>query len=260
MKISLNKENVQKIKQLLILCPSNFSFIPLKLYKDAEGNEFVSVETISINGDIVFSGRVSISDSLTDLEAGTGMIVRLPLTKPVVHTIFGGNFETVEISKTKIYAKDSRKKLDIALYKLEDGEQTEFPFESKELFELVKEMNHVEELPFISLDLEAIDLKDIISGFAIINDATNIEVKNNKKGLNFKVEDFSGNSFNYSLNTDVSDEFDCKFDTNFIKLLGTAFRNKELYSTEFLFSPLIFSTTLKNNDLIVTIATTAIKE
>ncbi len=259
MNIVFNANQISHVKKLISLCPSVFSFVPLKIYKDESGQSFVSIETISINGDVVFSGNIKVED-VSELEAGTGMVVRLPLSKPVINNIFGSKFESIEISKTKIVGKDKRKKLSIALYKMEEDEITEFPFDSESLFTLVKEMNNIDSCPYTVQALDEDDMKDIMSGFNVINDATSVDITAKNKKIKFKVEDFAGNDFEYNVETDDDEEFSAKFDGNFIKILGTAYKNKDSHEISMLFSSLIFSLTVKDDVMSAAIATTALKD
>lgn len=260
MKIKLNNNNIRTVKSLLSLCPSVFSFVPLKFFKDELGNCFTTIETISINGDLVFSGIATLDEDLSELENNTGLVVRLPMTKAVISNIFGSDFSNIEISKAKIIAKDINKKIELALYKMENDEVMTFPFNSDDLFKLVMKMNKIENCPFINVNMTDDDIKDIIGGFSMINDATSIEIKHKNKNLNFKVEDFSGNIFNYNISSDKDEEFEGKFDDNFIKLINTVNRNNAEFESEMLYSSLIFSTTLKNESITATLATTALKD
>lgn len=258
MKISFNKNTIQKIKNLLKLCPTNFSFIPFKIYKE-DGNSFISIETISINGDLVFSGIISVDD-ISELDDNTGLIIRLPLTKAVINTIFGGSFDTVEITKQKISALQDKKKIEFSLYKIEEDELTEFPHDGISIFNLVKKMNNLEDSPYIQYNLTNENIKEIISGFSLISEANSIDIKGDKAGLNFNIEDFSGNKFEFIIETNEDIKFNSKYDINFIKLLGNTLRHKEIFETEMIFSSLIYSVTFKNEDTVATVATTALKE
>lgn len=259
MKITFNSDTIRKIKNLLVLCPSNFSFVPFKIYKDENGKSFISIETISINGDLVFSGIITVDD-IPELENETGIVIRLPLTKAVVNTIFGGSFNTIEITKQKIIAFQDKKKIEFSLYKIEEDELTEFPHDGLAIFDLVKQMNDVTDTPCIIHNLSVENIKEIISGFSLINEANSIEIKGINEGLKFLIEDFSGNMFDFIIETEEKASFTSKFDINFIKLLGSVLRHKEIFVTEMLFSSLIYTVTFRNDDIVATVATTALKD
>ncbi|MDD3662514.1 MAG: hypothetical protein PHT84_01465, partial [Candidatus Pacebacteria bacterium] len=129
------------------------------------------------------------------------------------------------------------------------------------IFELVKQMNNITDVPYITHNLSVENIKEIISGFSLINEANSIEVKGVNDGINFLIEDFSGNKFDFTVETETEEViFNSKFDVNFIKLLNSVLRHKDIFETEMLFSNLIYAVTFRNEDIVATVATTALKD
>lgn len=260
MKIILNQIDIMKIKNLIALCPDTFTYVPLKLYKDENGSSFASISMLSLNGDIVFSGKTQIED--LDFEPLTGMMIRLPISKSIVSNIFSEKFDRVEIDKTKILVKDKKKKLSLALFELDENEITDFPFTNLDIIDLVNEKNNVnidnEAINYVTLDSEII--KDFNSCFNILSNPENVMVLSIDNEVKFKSEDYTGNCFEYTLvGKSGNSSFESKYDMNLIKVLISLSKFKN-YSFDVIFNPLITAITIENEELLVTIAVTALKE
>ena len=74
-KVILNPTDIENLKNLLTMCPDTFSSVPVKFIKE-DGESYISIEAIDINGDTVFSGKTIVND-LTTLEDNSGLVVRL---------------------------------------------------------------------------------------------------------------------------------------------------------------------------------------
>lgn len=258
MKIILNSNNVKKIHDLIILCPDVFSYVPFKIFKDTDEKTFASIEMLSLNGDIVFSGKTEIED--VGLEKETGMVVRLPLNKTIINNVFSDNYEIVEIDKTKIRVKDSKRKISLALFELDDSEIMEFPYTNEEIFDLVNEKNDTEIVGKGIVNLSSDEIKELLNCFGILSNPENININMVNNVLHFNSEDYTGNSFEYKIPSEIASEpFVSKYDNNLIKVLNNISKFK-CYEFNVIFSPLIVAVSIKENNMTVTIAVTALKD
>lgn len=257
MKIKLDSNSIEKIKNLLQLCPSSFNYVPLKLFK-INDISYVSIETISINGDIVFSGRTEISN--IDIDNDTGMLVRLPINKTIINNIFNPEFENIEIDKSKITVKDKRRKLSVALYQMSEDEVMEFPYTNTEIFDMVKEKNDMEDVANVKMTITLDDIKMVNNSLSILSRPEFININNVKGTLKFSSEDYAGNTFECSIDCDKnSKSFEGKYDMNLIEIFNIISKVKDV-EYNVIFSPLITAFTLEESDMIVTIALTALKD
>lgn len=256
MKITLKSESIAKINKILSLCPDTFSFVPLKLYVDDSNNSYASIETVDINGDIVFSGRVSIEQ--LELQPGTGMVVRLPLNKTIVSTIFGSNFDSIEISKNKINAKTKNKKLSIAMYQMSEDDILEFPYTNVELFNLAVEENKLGIVEFTEFDINGNEIKDFLDCVDVLSSPEFINITSEDSKLKVTCDDYSGNEFEYVFDKLSDCDYTVKYDMNLIKVMSKIYRFKE-YTINMLMSNLLAAFTLKDEDSTITIAVTAQK-
>jgi hypothetical protein len=256
MKITLKTESISKINKILSLCPDTFSFVPLKLYVDDSGVSYASIETVDINGDIVFSGRVSIEP--LELQPGTGMVVRLPMNKTIISTIFGSNFDSIEISKNKINAKTKNKKLSIAMYQMSEDDILEFPYTNVELFNLAVEENKLGIVEFSEFDINSNEIKDFLDCIDVLSSPEFINFTSEDNLLKVTCDDYSGNEFEYVFDKPSDCDFFVKYDMNLVKVMNKIYRFKD-YSINMLMSSLLAAFTLKDDDSTITIAVTAQK-
>lgn len=258
MKIVLNSDNVKRVRELISLCPDVFSYVPFKIFNDTDGKTFASIEMLSLNGDIVFSGKVELED--VGLEAETGMVVRLPLNKTIINNIFSEAYESVEIDKTKIRVKDSKRKLSLSLFELDDTEIMEFPYTNEEIFELVNEKNDTVVAGKGIVNLDSTEIKEFLGCFDILSNPDNVIINMADNVLHFSSEDFTGNSFEYKIPSEIESEpFSSKYDNNLIKVFNNISKFKE-YEFNTIFSPLIVAVSIKDKNLMTTIAVTALKD
>jgi len=254
MKITLKSESIAKVNKFLSLCPDTFSYVPLKLYVDDANNSYVSIETVDINGDIVFSGRVLVEQ--LELQPGTGMVVRLPLNKTIISTIFGSNFDLIEISKNKINAKSKNKNISIAMYQMSEDDILEFPYTNIELFNLAVEENRLENINFVNFDIDSNEIKDFLDCVSVLSSPESIDIISENSRLKVTCSDYSGNELEYTFDKPSNCDFIAKYDMNLIKVLNKIYRFKE-YTINMLISNLLAAFTLKDEDSTITIAVTA---
>jgi hypothetical protein len=254
MKITLKSESIAKINKILSLCPDTFSFVPLKLYVDDANNSYASIETVDINGDIVFSGRVSIEQ--LEMQPGTGMVVRLPLNKTIISTIFGSNFDSIEISKNQIKAKTKNKKLSIAMYQISEDDVLEFPYTNVELFNLAVEENKLGVVEYTQFDISNNEIKDFLDCIDVLSSPEFINITSEDSKLKVTCDDYSGNEFEYVFDKPSNCEYIVKYDMNLIKVMNKICKFKD-YNINMLISTLLAAFTLKDEDSTITIAVTA---
>ena len=61
--VELSKENVQRISNLLDVCPvSYFKAVPLKIVNSEDEGMYASIETVTPTGDMIFSAKVTLDD------------------------------------------------------------------------------------------------------------------------------------------------------------------------------------------------------
>lgn len=251
--ITLTTNNIDSIGKLLSFCPDSFNQVPLKLFKTQDGS-FASIETIDINGDIVFSGKVELED--IDLDIDTGMIIRLPINKTITNVIFNGKFESMKINKSKILVQTENRKLSIALYQMVDEDVMEFPYDGIELLDLAKENNNLDSYSYVrvsynpELDKEYLDCTDMLNSPTFFN-FSGITDK-----LICKSEDDAGNDFEFVFNgTLFGSKFDVKYDSKFNSILNKLLRSK--YEFDMIVSDIMAVFTVRIGDSIITTALTA---
>lgn len=251
--ITLTTNNIDSIGKLLSFCPDSFNQVPLKLFKTQEGS-FASIETIDINGDIVFSGKVSLED--IDLDIDTGMVIRLPINKTITNVIFGSKFESMMINKSKILVKTENRKLSIALYQMVDEEVLEFPYEGIELLELAKENNNLDSYSYINVSYNQNLFKEYLDCVDTLNSPLFFNFSGITDKLICKSEDNAGNDFEFIFNGSlVGNNFDVKYDSKLNSILNKLLRSK--YEFDMIISDIMAVFTVRIEDSIITIALTA---
>ena len=254
-KVVLRSDDIESLKNLLALCPDTFSSIPVKFVK-ANGESFISIEAIDINGDIVFSGKVTVND-LTDIEDNTGLIIRLPLNKALINNVLNSNFEELTITKNKISAISPNKKLSISLLMINENDVFEFPYTSEELYELAVTENNVKESKFVVFDPDFKQLKELVDIVSVLSEFETLEFKEKNGMLIITGSDTVGNEFQYTFNTTIESGFTSKYDTNLIKILNKVLKSKDKDSVSMLVSDLLVGVTLRDDKSVITLAVTA---
>lgn len=257
MKINLKSEGISQVNKLLSICPDTFSFVPLKFYKDSAGDSFASIETVDINGDIVFSGRVCIAEQF-DFQPESGMVVRVPMNRTVINTIFGSNFDSLEISKNKINAKTGKKKLTIAMYQMNDDDILEFPYTNTELFNMAVEENKLGSIEYCNFDIDVKEIKEFLDCVDVLSSPEFLIFSAEDSKLSAGCTDYSGNEFEYEFDQVINSDFLAKYDMNLVKVMSKLSKFKE-YSTNMLVSSLLTAFTMKDDNSLITIAVTAQK-
>lgn len=258
MKIVLGN-SIGAVNTLLNMCPNSFSYVPLKFYKDDDGTNYASIETIDVNGDVVFSGKVQIDE--TGLEAGSGMVVKLPLNRTVINTIFGGKFTNVVIEKTHILASTESKKLSFALFQMNNNDVLEFPTNNKELLQMAVESNNLKSCSFAEISLNKETIKDFIDCANIISNIETLSVEVVGQNINVTgIDNAGGNSFEYTfspVNIEADKDFTCKFDYNLIDVLSKVSKIANDNEVSCIFSEILAIFYIKNDNLEVSLAVTA---
>jgi len=254
-KIVLKTDDIESLKNLITLCPDTFSSIPIKFIKE-NGESYVSVEAIDINGDTVFSGKITVND-LVSLEDNNGLVIRLPLNKALVNNIFNSKFEELIVTKNKISAVSSNKKLNMALLSISENDIFEFPYTNKELYELAMVENDVKDSKSVIFDIEFEQLKEIINMISALSELEILEFKEKNGKLIIVGNDVVGNEFQYTFDVDVDPGFSGKYDTNLIKILNKILRYKGKDTVNMLISDLLVGVTLYDDKSTITLAVTA---
>jgi hypothetical protein len=258
MKIVIEKDSIAKINMLLNLCPDTFPFVPLKFYIDFDnGNSYASIETVDINGDVIFSGRVTI-DPL-ELQPGTGMVVRLPMNKTIINTIFGSAFDKLEISKNKINAKAKNKNISVAMYQLSEDDILEFPYDNISIFNLAVQENKLGTVEYCKFEVEPKELRDLLDCIDILSSPEFVIFSADSGGkLSVGCDDHSGNEVEYEFETISNSDFLAKYDMNLVKIMNKVSRTKD-FKVDVLISNILAAFTLEKDDSQITIAVTAQK-
>ncbi len=254
-KIVLKTDDIESLKNLITLCPDTFSSIPIKFIKE-NGESYVSVEAIDINGDTVFSGKITVND-LVSLEDNNGLVIRLPLNKALVNNIFNSKFEELIVTKNKISAVSSNKKLNMALLSISENDIFEFPYTNKELYELAMVENDVKDSKSVIFDIEFEQLKEIINMISALSELEILEFKESNGKLVIVGNDVIGNEFQYTFDVHVDPGFSGKYDTNLIKILNKILRYKGKDTVNMLISDLLVGVTLYDDKSTITLAVTA---
>ncbi len=254
-KVVLNPTDIENLKFLLTMCPDTFSSVPVKFIKE-DGESYISVEAIDINGDTVFSGKTIVND-LTTLEDNSGLAVRLPLNRALINNVLNSSFEELTITKNRISAVSPNKKLNMALLAINESDIFEFPYTNKELYELAVTENDVKDSKFVIFDIEFDQLKEVIDMVSVLSELDILEFKEKNGKLIVVGSDVVGNEFQYTFDVDVDPGFSGKYDTNLIKILNKVLRYKGKDTVKILVSDLLVGVTLQDDISTVTIAVTA---
>lgn len=257
MSIVLDNSSIKKINLLVNLCPNTFTYVPFKIFKDEEGNSFASIETIDINGSTLFSGRVAI-ENVSELDAGTGIIIRLPLSKQITDTIFSDEFTTLDVSKQRIIAKNQKKKITIALYDMSDDNILEFPYLNNEILDLTLKENGLSSVDYEQFDLTTDEIKEISDSIGILNNPENVFLNSNGKNIMVSSGDYSGNDIELKVDKPVTHKFSSKFDTSMIKVLSKFSKYKD--SINVILCELLIAFTINDENVVATIGVPAAKD
>lgn len=222
----LKKHDIAVVKDLLSLCPDSFSFVPLRLYKNEEGS-FVSIETVDLTGSVIFSGNVFIDD--LDLEMNTCLVVRLPLNKNVVNTIFGSDFDEIKINKNRILAQNDQIKLTFSLFNISDSDVLEFPSNNEDLYKTVREENNLSEKDdnYHSFIVNTDYLKNLTNYISLLSNLETITFFSKNGELMVSGEDYSLNKFEFRFETKDVPEFMSVYDISIVNIINKIIKFKD---------------------------------
>lgn len=255
--ITLKDKNIERVHNLIEMCPDTFKYAPLKFYKDNDNNSFASVETVNINCDIIFSGVTTIDE--LPFEPGTGTVVKLPLNKTVLNNFFKQTSSIVNLSKEHIELEDKKKHLKISLFRINEEDILEFPYTGKEIFDIVQKDNSQENVNFTEVELDKNDVADFLHCVDVLSepDIFTINVKN--ESIVIEASDSFGSSFKYTFNINTGQKFKVKFDSSLIKIFSKVSKYYSDYSIKILISELMIGFTLEKEGSTVALALTAQK-
>ena len=233
MKINLESTDIEKVKALLDTIPDGiFGSIPMKFYC-LDDITSASVELMDINESIIVSSKIDTEDFKMDEETAT--VFRLKYDKSMFKNIFG-NFDKVEFFKSNITGKTDKRKVKIALMRIDPEDVEDFPTDPDALIEMLEEVNSEDNSEFKILktkyQIDIDELKEILSCIDMLDSKVkefDFEFNSDKNELKMKSEDFIGNQFEYKIEVDESDKenFDVKYNAqDFSKILKSVIKNK----------------------------------
>jgi hypothetical protein len=258
MSVTLTSNSVAKINSLINLCPNTFAYVPFKIYKDENGDSFASIETIDVNVSVIFSGKTAI-DNVPELDNNSGIIIRLPLSKPITNTLFNSAFTNLDVSKTRIIAKGDNKKITIALYDISNINVIDFPYTNNELFDLTIRENNMSNCQYEQFDINTDEIKEILDCLNILMSPTVMYFISNGKNIQVSCGDMSGNNVELKLDKDVKNKLTAKFDISITNILSKLLKFKD-YDINMILSEVMAAITIKNDDIIATIGIPVAKE
>jgi len=256
--ITLKNEDIKRVYDLIEMCPDMFKHVPLKFYKDSDGNSFASVETVNINCDIIFSGVTVVNELI--LEPGTGTVVKLPLNKTVLNSFFKQTDSVINLSKQHIELKDKKKHLKISLFRINEEDILEFPYTGKEIFDIIRKDNNQENSNFVEVELDKNDISDFLCCVDVLSEVNIFTVSVKNESIDIESSDSFGNSFKYVFDVSTGQEFKVKFDSSLVKLFSKVSKYYADYSVKILISELMIAFTLEREGSTVVLALTAQKE
>lgn len=256
--IELSNETIGKISKLLNMCPTSFKFVPMKFINSSDDGEYVSIETANPLGDTIFSGKVDVSG--LGLEIDSCMAVRLPLNKVITNFIFGGNFDRVTVSKSRIVATDDRKEIVVSMFNLEDADVLDLYFTGEEILEEVLNdtgMTDVENIKFKMPNSDVI--KELGACVDTLSEYDTVDIKvKTCNNINIAVKDFTDNKIKYQLVIDgeLTNPFETVYNE---KLINTLYDiNKLPYDDiDVILSSIVTIFTIHDTGLIASIALTS---
>lgn len=261
--IILSNENVEKFKKLITFIPDSFGNVPLKILKTEDGICKASIETLDAGGNIAFSGNI-ILDNISELENGTMMVIRFPINKSVLNTIFNNNYDTIEINKTRILGKSKNKKLSVTMYQLQEKDIIELPDTNIEMFNLVTVNNSdIDSENYFTFNFSSEAIREFLDCINVLSPSDQDDLRFNfisdKNGnIIINAEDFLKNSFEYNLEQKCNN-INAKYDNTLIKVLNKLNRFKD-FDINMLISNPIIAFSLFDDELKITIGVPAQKD
>lgn len=260
MAIVINDKNIQSINTLTSLCPETFPYVPLRIYKDDDGQCYATIQTSDINQSVVFSGKVKFENDISALKPGDEAIIRLPLSKQITGILFNSAFDTLEINKTKIVAKGSNKRITISLYDT-PGEtpKSKIPYVNTELLEMSLSKRGISKIPMTQMMLNPDKIKEMMECMSILMNPENIIFSSTGEDIVITCEDVARNSIEYKMNEPSNEIFSSKFviaadkiPMSIVKVMQKLSRYKD-FNVDMLLCELMAAFTISNDNVVATI-------
>jgi molybdopterin-binding protein len=258
MAINLTSNSISSINTLINMCPNTFTFVPLKIYKDENGNSFASIETMDVDASVIFSGKVKL-DSIEELDVNTGIVIRLPVSKAITSIMFNSAFNNLDVSKTRIIAKGENKKITVALYEIDETNLLEFPYTNIELFKMAMKQNKLELPVYEQFAISIKDIQEIRDCLEILTSPTDMYFISNGKNIQVSCSDNSGNNIEYKLDTESNSRFTAKFDISIKNIMTSLIKYKD-FDIDLLLCESLAAITIKNDNVVATIGIPAAKD
>lgn len=263
--VELSKENVQRISNLLDVCPvSYFKAVPLKIVNSEDEGMYASIETVTPTGDMIFSAKVTLDD--LDIEINKFMAIRLSINKATRDFIFGGKFDKVTVYKNRIVASNANSEIVTMLFNLDKKDIHSFVFDANEMYTNLLEEYGLAETDNIRFSAPNVDsLKELKNCISTLIEYKLVNLKaTDSNSIDISISDYNDNKIRYTMAlekglltmTSDNEEFEAEYDDKFIDMLNNIVANAQSfaandikYDTEIIVSNILAVFSVHTNDI-----------
>ena len=263
--VELSKENVQRISNLLDVCPvSYFKAVPLKIVNSEDEGMYASIETVTPTGDMIFSAKVTLDD--LDIEINKFMAIRLSINKATRDFIFGGKFDKVTVYKNRIVASNANSEIVTMLFNLDKKDIHSFVFDANEMYTNLLEEYGLAETDNIRFSAPNVDnLKELKNCISTLIEYKLVNLKATDSNLiDISISDYNDNKIRYTMAlekglltmTSDNEEFEAEYDDKFVDMLNNIVANAQSfaandikYDTEIIVSNILAVFSVHTNDI-----------
>lgn len=263
--VELSKENVQRISNLLDVCPvSYFKAVPLKIVNSEDEGMYASIETVTPTGDMIFSAKVTLDD--LDIEINKFMAIRLSINKATRDFIFGGKFDKVIVYKNRIVASNANSEIVTMLFNLDKKDIHSFVFDANEMYTNLLEEYGLAETDNIRFSAPNVDnLKELKNCISTLIEYKLVNLKaTDSNSIDISISDYNDNKIRYTMAlekglltmTSDNEEFEAEYDDKFVDMLNNIVANAQSfaandikYDTEIIVSNILAVFSVHTNDI-----------
>lgn len=263
--VELSKENVQRISNLLDVCPvSYFKAVPLKIVNSEDEGMYASIETVTPTGDMIFSAKVTLDD--LDIEINKFMAIRLSINKATRDFIFGGKFDKVTVYKNRIVASNANSEIVTMLFNLDKKDIHSFVFDANEMYTNLLEEYGLAETDNIRFSAPNVDnLKELKNCISTLIEYKLVNLKaTDSNSIDISISDYNDNKIRYTMAlekglltmTSDNEEFEAEYDDKFVDMLNNIVANAQSfaandikYDTEIIVSNILAVFSVHTNDI-----------
>lgn len=263
--VELSKENVQRISNLLDVCPvSYFKAVPLKIVNSEDDGMYASIETVTPTGDMIFSAKVTLDD--LDIEINKFMAIRLSINKATRDFIFGGKFDKVTVYKNRIVASNANSEIVTMLFNLDKKDIHSFVFDANEMYTNLLEEYGLAETDNIRFSAPNVDsLKELKNCISTLIEYKLVNLKaTDSNSIDISISDYNDNKIRYTMAlekglltmTSDNEEFEAEYDDKFVDMLNNIVANAQSfaandikYDTEIIVSNILAVFSVHTNDI-----------